>query len=148
MDKVKKIKELIKQGKTTREIARELRVSLRDIHRVRMQEGIDIGALERDRDRLQGELVSRRQEVSRLQQEIQRLREEKQGLEAEIKRRKAEVLKVVTPIKPIYFPQNFTDIDEYLKNLSDNQLKYLLDTVVHLYGRRMYDRDIRPLLGK
>lgn len=45
INKADKIRKLLRQDKTTREIAHELRVSLRDIGLVRKQEDIDIGSL-------------------------------------------------------------------------------------------------------
>jgi chromosome segregation ATPase len=101
IDKTAEIKKLLAQGKTTREIAHKLRVSLRDIHRVRVQESIDIGALDREKERrekdigiLEKRITQLQQELAQLKSQISTLLRQKNDLEAEMEQKKAEVIHI------------------------------------------------------
>jgi septal ring factor EnvC (AmiA/AmiB activator) len=146
IDKTTEIRKLLAQGKTTREIAHELRVSLRDIHRVREQEGIDIGALEREKERrekdigvLENRITQRRQELAQLENQISTLLEQKREVEAEIERKKIEVIHVKQPVEPIYFPENYEEVRKYLETLRADQLRSISQLLVNI----MNDRAVR-----
>jgi DNA-directed RNA polymerase specialized sigma subunit len=70
MDKTEEITKRLHQGKTTREIAKELRVSLRDIHQVRKAEEIDFGALQRKENRLKASISENENALARLAREM------------------------------------------------------------------------------
>ena len=145
INKASEIRKLLVQGKTTREIARELRVSLRDIHRVREQEGIDIGALEREKERrekdigvLENGITRRRQELAQLEKQNSTLLRQNNELEAEIERKKTEVIQVVQPVmvERIDIPRNREEIREYLETLRTEQLQYISQLLVDIANDR------------
>lgn len=57
IDKIAQIRKLLADGATTRQIAHELHVSLRDIQTVRKDLGIDLGAFDREIAQKQKQLV-------------------------------------------------------------------------------------------
>jgi len=73
INKADQIRKLLRQDKTTREIAHELRVSLRDIGLVRKQEDIDIGALVCQKTRVEEDLVVLNKSVTQKRNIIARL---------------------------------------------------------------------------
>jgi hypothetical protein len=146
IDKTAEIRKLLAQGKTTRKIARMLRVSLRDIHRVRQQEGIDIGALEREKELrekdigvLENRITQMRQELAQLEKQNSTLLRQKNELEAEIERKKTEVINVKQPVavEHIYFPSNYMEVIKYLKTLSTDQLQYISQVIVSIANDRL-----------
>ncbi|MBM4447424.1 MAG: hypothetical protein FJ023_08825 [Chloroflexi bacterium] len=148
--KTSEIKKLLAEGKTTREIARILRVSLRDIHRVREQEGIDIGALEREKERrekdigvLENRITQGRQELAQLEKRNSTLLRQKRELEAEIERKKTEVIQVVQPVvvERIDIPRNREELREYLETLNSDQMQFISQLLVDIAN----DRGIRTL---
>jgi len=147
VNKTAEIRRLLAQGKTTREIAHELRVSLRDIQRVRQQEGIDIGALERGKRRverdinvLENRITQMRQELAQLEKQNSTLLSQKNKLETEIERKKTEVIQVKQPVsvESIYFPRNYMEVPEYLKTLSTEQLQYISRVIVDIANERAF----------
>lgn len=137
------IKKLLAEGKTTREIAHMLRVSLRDIHLVRQQEGIDIGALEREKERkekdigvLRSRIAETRQQIAQLEGQKSTLLKQKDELEAEVERKKTEVIQVKQPVEPIYFPKNFQEVRKYLETLSSDQLHSISQQVLSIMNDR------------
>jgi len=116
-DKVARIRKLLNEGKRTREIARELQVSLRDIQKVRKAEDIDFDELERLKkkvqrherkkqryERLKGELE---RELSQIEREISD-KEKSLALwdkEIEVEKGKRNILKVKEWGKPLHLPQ-------------------------------------------
>ena len=165
MNKAQEIKRLIHEGKTTREIAHELRVSLRDIGNVRKQMGVDLGILDRrkaklesdlarlteDRDQVSAEIATLRAIVIRLQNEIRQLEHYKSDLNDTIRRKKAEVVDVQQPINPIYVPVNKTEIESYLRTLSDEQMLFLQKAmnVVHVERQKKgYEEGTAKMLKK
>ncbi|MFC2050430.1 hypothetical protein ACFLTN_04560 [Chloroflexota bacterium] len=146
INKTAEIRKLLAQGKTTREIAQELRVSLRDIGRVRQQEGIDIGALEREkrvREKDLGVLNNRitqmRQEQAQLEKRNNTLLRQNNELEAEIKRKKTEVIRIMQPIvvEHINLPRNRAELVEYLNTLSNDQLQYITQVITRIFNDRL-----------
>lgn len=148
INKASEIKKLLAQGKTTREIASILRLSLRDVHHVRKQLGIDIGALDREKERrekdisvLEKRITQGRQALAQLEKQNSALLRQKNELEAEIERKKAEVLHVRQPVESIYFPKNYEEVRKYLETLSSEQLQSVSLLLVDI----MDDRAIRAL---
>ncbi len=136
INKADEIRKLLKQGKTTRYIAQKLRVSLRDVHRVREQENIDIGALERQEARTKNNIAAlgnviakKRDVVAELEKQINDLRKASASLEAAIKRKETEVKYVRQTVEPIYFPQNYGEVKKNLETLSSNQLRSLTQVI-------------------
>lgn len=144
INKAALIRKLLKQGKTTREIAQELRVSLRDIGLVRKQEGIDIGALVRQRNRLEKNLddldnsiVQRRSNIAGLEKQLNDLQRTKISLEAAIERKRNEIKQVQQPVELIYFPQNYGEVERYLETLSLDQLRSLVPMILDIINDRV-----------
>lgn len=157
INKPNEIRKLFKQNKTTREIAHELRVSLRDIAEVRKQENIDIGALERQQTRLKEDIATldsmftrRRSATDQLQEQINNLRQTKANLEAAMEKKQTEIKYVKEPVEPIYFPENYDEVRKYLETLSLNQLDSLRKMVVDIINDRLVLRlqDIRRGMRK
>ncbi|MFC2049775.1 hypothetical protein ACFLTN_01185 [Chloroflexota bacterium] len=146
INKAAEIRKLLAQNKTTREIAEELRVSLRDIGRVKQQLGIDIGALEREkRDRekeidvLQSRITQMRQELAQSEKRNSTLLRQNNKLEAEIKRKKTEVIQIVQPIvvEDIYIPRNSEKVAGYLNTLRNDQLQYITEVITRIFSDRL-----------
>lgn len=143
IDKSAEIRKLLAQGKTTREIASKTRSSLRDVHRVRQQEGIDIGALEREKERrekdigvLENRITQRRQELAQLENQIGTLLKQKHEVEAETERKKTEVIHVKQPVEPIYLPENYGEVRKYLETLRTDQLRSISQLLVSIMNDR------------
>lgn len=150
IDKTAEIRKLLAQGKTTREIASKTRSSLRDVHHVRKQLGIDIGALDREKERrekdisvLENRITQMRQALAQLEKQNSTLLRRKNELEAEIERKKTEVMHFVKTVvvEEIYVPKNESEIRNYLKTLNPEQLEYISKQVLSI----MEDRAIRVL---
>ena len=144
INKVTQIRKLLEQGKTTREIAHELRVSLRDIGLVRKQEGIDIGALERKKISVEQDIINldnsiafKHRVIDQLEQQINDLQRAKMSIEATIQRKQTEVKYVRQPVKPIYFPQNYDEVKKYLETLSLDQLISLSQIMTNIFSDRL-----------
>jgi len=144
INKATQIKGLLEQDWTTREIAHKLRVSLRDIHKVREQEGIDIGALERQKSLLEEDIVvldkivaQKRNIIARLEKQINDLGRTKTKLEAEIEKKQAEIKYVQQPVEPIYIPKNYDEVRKYLETLSSNQLRSLSQMIADIINDRL-----------
>ena len=157
INKGTQIRRLLKQGKTTREIASELRVSLRDIHTVREQEGIDIGALERQKTHLEKDIAvfdknitQKKSIIARLKKQINDLGQAETNLEAEIEKKQAELKYVQQPVEPIYLPQNYDEVRKYLETLSLDQLRSLSQMITDILNKRTVSRlrDVRRQLRK
>jgi chromosome segregation ATPase len=148
INKASEIRKLLAQGKTTREIASILRLSLRDVHHVRKQLGIDIGALDREKERrekdisvLEKRITQGRQSLAQLEKQNSALLRQKNELEAEIERKKTEVIHVKQPVEPIYFPENYSEVRKYLETLRSDQLRSISLLLVDI----MNDRAIHAL---
>ena len=144
INKATQIRELLEQDWTTRDIARKLRVSLRDIHRVREQEGIDIGALVRQKIRVEEDIVvldksvaQTRNTIARLKKQINDLEQVKTNLESEIEKKQAEIKYVQQPVEPIYIPKNYGEVEKYLEMLSLDQLRSLSQMVAAIISDRL-----------
>jgi hypothetical protein len=149
INKAAEIRKLLAQGKTTREIASTTKSSLRDIHRVRKQQGIDIGALEREKERrekdirvLENRISQMRQALAQLEKQNSILLRRKNELEAEIERKKTEVIHVKQPVEPIYFPKNYEEVRNYLETLSSDQLQSISQLLLSIMTDRA-DRLLR-----
>jgi len=153
-NKADQIRELLRQDKTTREIAHELKVSLRDIHTVREQEGIDIRAIERLKTRVEKDLVAlndtvaqNRNIIAQQQKQINDLEQKKKNLEAEIGKKQAEIIYVQQLVEPIYIPKNYGEVEKYLETLSLDQLRSLSQIVANIINDRLaraiHDRAVR-----
>jgi chromosome segregation ATPase len=143
IDKSAEIRKLLTEGKTSREIARTLRVSLRDVHRVRQQEGIDFGALEREKKDREKDIISIEKKIDQMQHEqaqvenqINTLLRQKHELEAEIERKRTEVVYVKQPVEPIYFPKNYREVRKYLETLNSDQLRSISQQVLSIMNDR------------
>lgn len=148
MDKIEEIRRRLHQGKTTREIAKELRVSLRDIHEVRKAEEIDFGALQRKENRLKASMSEMEKALARLDREmltkqkslenIENRISEKQkvlsDLDDEISKKRKQVVEL--PIgRVVLIPQNYYEVDKFLSTLGVEELRWL--------WRRVSDRCIK-----
>jgi len=146
INKADKIRELLRQDKTTREIAHELKVSLRDIHTVREQEGIDIRAIERRKTRVEKDLIAlndsvaqNRSIIAQQKKQINDLERKKTNLEAEIEKKQSDIKYVQQPVEPIYFPQNYNEVKKYLETLSSNQRSSLSRMITDILNDRLAD---------
>ena len=144
INKADEIRKLLKQGWTTREIAHELRVSLRDIHTVREQEGIDIRAIERRKTRIEKDLVALNTSVAQrcstialLKKQINDLGQVKTNLEAEIEKKQAEIKYVQQPVQSIYIPKNYGEVEKSLETLSLDQLRSISQIVTNIINDRL-----------
>ncbi len=148
VSKIDQIKEALDAGKSTRAIATEFKVSLRDIAKVRKDLGIDFGALERRKaslneevDRLNKEIrgkeawnatlvksieVGKKQLAAGLDREFSAKKNELALLDAELDRKRAQVRAVPNyVIKDISAPSNWAYIDAWLDRLTPEQLDWL-----------------------
>lgn len=148
INKADEIRKRLRQGWTTRKIAQELRVSLRDIHRVREQENIDIGALERQKTRIEkdiadlnSDIAQKRSTLTRLEKQINDLERTKTNLEAAIEKKQTEIKYVRQPVEPIYFAQNYGDVRKNLETLSSDQLGALSQIITDILN----DRAVRAI---
>jgi len=157
ISKVTQIRKLLRQGWTTREIAHELRVSLRDIGLVRKQEGIDIGALVRQKTRVEEEIAvldesvaQKKKVIVQLEKQIHDLKRAKADLEAAIETKQSEIKIVHQQVEPIYFPQNYAEVRKYLKTLNLDHLRSLSQMITDILNDRTVSllRDMRRQLRK
>jgi uncharacterized protein YerC len=144
INKADEIRKLLKQNKTTRYIAQKVGVSLRDIHRVRQQENIDIGAIERQKARAEDEraevvidIVKKRDIAVQLEKKINDLRKTLTSLEAAIQRKQTEIKYVRQPVERIYFPENYDEVRKYLETLSQNQLLSISTMITDILNDRV-----------
>jgi predicted RNase H-like nuclease (RuvC/YqgF family) len=117
---------------------------------VREQEGIDIGALEREKERrekdisvLENRITQGRQALAQLEKQNSTLLRQNNELEAEIERKKTEVIHVTQPvvIEHIYIPKNSGEVRKYLETLTTEQLQFISQLLVNIAN----DRAIRAL---
>lgn len=132
INKAAEIKRLLEEGHTTRQIAKELRVSLRDIHKVRQQENIDLGALQREKEALVKEISALKEQCSKLRQEKEQAEKDLAALLKEIERKKSELVFTKVPVAPIYFPENIDQVRSYLESRSDEQFEAIIDLVTNI----------------
>ena len=137
VSKFDEIKHALEAGKTTREIATELRVSLRDIGRVRKHLHIDIGAKEREAQDLDKEIQRLRKEIADKQSEKNRLIEEIGALNREIEKKRSYKQVMPVPIERIYIPANASEVTDYLRRLDDKRLMWLIDAAMKVVEQRI-----------
>jgi chromosome segregation ATPase len=137
VSKFDEIKHALEAGKTTREIAAELRVSLRDIGRVRKHLHIDIGAKEREAQDLDKEIQRLSKEIADKQSEKNRLIQEIGALDREIERKRSYKETTVVATEKIYIPANASEVADYLRRLDDKRLTWLMDAAMKVAEQRI-----------
>ncbi len=127
VSKVDKIKQALEAGKTTREIAVELRVSLRDIGRVRKLLNIDIAAMEREVQDLEKEFMRLCDEIADKDSEKKRLIQEIGALNRQIEEKRSYKQAMPVAIEAIHIPANDSEVADYLKGLDCERLSWLTE---------------------
>ena len=128
-DRISRIETLLREGKSTREIAKALKVSLRDIGTVRKTLNIDFAS----RERLHRELEESIQAKQKIETQLERRIRRKEAREKELDVRIAERQKELTQVQPRYIIQeidlrpNYSDIEFRLHLMSINRLEWLAD---------------------
>jgi hypothetical protein len=127
VSKFEEIKQALEAGKTTREIAVELRVSLRDIARVRKLLNIDIGAMERAVQDLEKQITELCQEIDDKDSEKKRLIQEIGTLNRQIEEKRSYKQAMPVAIEAIHIPVNDSEVAGYLKGLDCERLSWLTE---------------------
>jgi seryl-tRNA synthetase len=137
VNKIEQIKELLNVGKSTRAIATELHVSLRDIAKVSKSMDIDFDALYRKRDALTQELKSLDSMGERVKRSIADKKKELSRLEAECDRKRREIATIPRFMyKDIPAPSNYASVQAWFRALSNDQLKYVIRVIGENVDRR------------
>jgi septal ring factor EnvC (AmiA/AmiB activator) len=150
VSKIDQIKEALDAGKSTRAIATEFKVSLRDIAKIRKDLGIDFGALERRKATLNEEIEALEEEIRQkeswnktlaqsisvqknklaegLDREMSGKKNELALLDYDLDRRRAQVRAVPNyVIQDVEAPSNWARIDAWLDRLTPEQLDWLAE---------------------
>jgi len=134
--KFDQIGEALDAGKTSSQIAKELRVSLKDVQKVRVERGLDLGAKQREYATLlkaiavsQKGLTARELELQRLDEQLAVRKRELADLDKEIVRKKEQRGLMLVYIEAIHIPSNDSEVRAYLAKLDLERLKWFIDTV-------------------
>jgi chromosome segregation ATPase len=137
VNKIEQIKELLNAGKSTRAIAAELHVSLRDIGKVKKSMDIDFDALYRKRDALTQELESLDSMEDRVKSSIADKKNELSRLEAECDRKRREITTIPRFMyRDVPAPSNYASIQAWFRALSNDQLRYVIRVIGENVDRR------------
>jgi len=130
-------------GKTSSQIAKELKVSLKDIHKVRAKRGLDLGVKRREYATLQKaiavlqkELTARELELQRLNEQLAVRKRQLADLDKEIARKKDEMARMPLYVEAIHIPSNYWQVRAYLSELDRERLKWFADTVLSILEER------------
>jgi len=130
------ISQALDAGKTSSQIAKELKVSLKDIHEVRAKRGLDLGVKRREYAAWQKAIASSQKKLTALELELQRLDEQlavrKRQVadwDKEIARKKDEKARVPLYVERIRVPLNQGKVQAYLSELDYERLTRFWDTV-------------------
>jgi len=130
VNKIEQIEEMLKAGKSTRAIAKELKVSLRDIAKVRKEMGIDFDALYRREDILNKEIDSLESMEERLKGSVADKKNELSRLEAECDRKRREIALIPRFIyNDVPLPSNYRSVQAWFRALSHDQLRYVIRVI-------------------
>ena len=141
-DKISQIEALLKAGKSTREIAKTLKVSLRDIGTVRKTLNIDFASRQR-LDRELEESIKMKREIERELDEGIRSKEARERVLDERIAKRQEELTQVTPrylIQQINLPPNYSDIKFRLHLMATKQLDWLIEQAHKELLNRYYSK--------
>ncbi len=170
VSKIDQIREALARGDSTRTIATNLKVSLRDIAKVRKDLGIDFGALERQKTSLNEEIerlneeirqkqsynntlahsieVAKNQLAQGLDREFSAKKNELAMLDAEVESRR-RLIQVVPRfvIQDVRAPSNSGDVEAWLNRLDPDQLGWLGDKAYEVCIRKRTQRLQRQMEG-
>jgi len=134
--KFDQICEALDAGKSSRQIAKECKVSLRDVPQVRADRSLDLGAKQREHAALQEAISVVKKRVTALELELQSLdkqltvrRRKLADLKSEIARKKQRRALAVDYVGAIHIPPNDSEVRAYLARLDLVRLKWFADTL-------------------
>ena len=134
--KFDQISHALDAGETSSQIAKELTVSLKDVHKVRVERGLDLGAKQREYATLQKAIAVSQKGLTALELELQRLdqqfamgKRKLADLDKEIARKKDEKARMPFYVEAIRIPSNYWEVRAYLSKLDYERLKWFTDTV-------------------
>ena len=152
--KFDQIGEALDAGKTSRQIAKEFKVSLRDVQKVRVERSLDLGAKQREYATLQKAIAVSQKGLTALELELQRLdqqlavrKRELADLDREIARKKEQRGLTLVYIEAIHIPSNDSEVRAYLAKLDLERLIWFIDTVRSILEAKQ-QREIEEQLRK
>jgi len=150
--KFDQICEALDAGKSSRQIAKEFKVSLRDVQKVRADCRLDLGAKQREYAALQEAIAGVQKSVTARELELQRLDEQLAvrkrklaDLKKEIARKKQQRALALDYVGAIHIPPNDSEVRAYLAELDLERLKWLEDTAYSILESKLV-RDLKELL--
>jgi len=139
-------------GNSTRQIAKEHHVSLRDVQKVRADRNLDLGAKQREYAALQETIAGVQKNATALEMELQRLDEQLAvrkrklaDLNKGIARKKQQRAFAPVYVDAIHIPPNDSEVRAYLAKLDIVRLQWLKDTAYSIIESELR-REFKELL--
>ena len=146
------IGEALDAGKSSRQIAKEFKLSLRDVQKVRADRSLDLGAKQREHANLQKAIAGVQKSITALELELQRLDEQLAvrkrklaDLNNEIARKRQQRALAPVYVDGIHIPPNDSDVRAYLAKLDLVRLKWFTDTIYSIIKSKQ-QRELEELL--
>ena len=134
--KFDQISQALDAGKISSQIAKELKVSLKDVQKVRVERGLDLGVKRREYTAWQKAIAISQKKLTALELELQRLDEQVAArkrqvadLDKEIARKTDEKARMPLYVERIRVPWNQGEVQAYLSELDYERLTCFEDTV-------------------